>query len=106
MKTSTKKKIGEANSGAKSGHWKGGSKSTDALNGRRAWEKATGKKIPKGYMIHHKDGDPTNDNISNLKLVRIGGHNTIEKKGKSWRKQGEKVNKPNTGTDAMQRKYR
>lgn len=105
MKQSTKDKIGKANSGKKSGHWKGGSKSTDALNARRAWEKHTGKKIPKGYMIHHRDGNPENDAISNLQLVRIGAHNTIEKKGKSWKEQGKKVNKPNKGDDT-QRKYR
>jgi len=103
MKQSTKDKIGKSNTGSKSGHWTGGSKSTDALNARRAWEKHTGKKIPRGYTVHHKDGDPTNDNISNLKLTR--SHNTIEKKGKSWKEQGKKVNKANKGDDT-QRKYR
>lgn len=95
MKESTRKKIGEGNKGPKSGHWTGGSKSTDALNAKRAWEKHTGKKVPKGYVIHHRDGNPENDEFSNLKLVRRGGHNTIEKKGKSWKEQGEKRNKPN-----------
>jgi len=105
MKESTKKKIGAGNKGSKSGHWTGGSKSTDALNARRAWEKHWGKKIPKGYIIHHKDGDPSNYAVSNLKMVRQGSHNTIEKKGKSWKEQGKKVNKPNKNK-ALQRRYR
>jgi hypothetical protein len=28
-----------------------------------------GKEIPKGYVIHHKDGDPSNDILSNLDLL-------------------------------------
>lgn len=105
MKESTKKKIGEANSGKKSGNWKGGSKSTDALNARKAWERHTGRKIPKGYIVHHRDGNPANDSLSNLAIVRRGAHNTVEKKGKTWKEQGKKVNKPNKNK-ALQRKYR
>lgn len=105
MKEATKKKIGAANSGKKSGNWSGGSKSTDALNGRRAWEKHWGKKIPKGYIIHHKDGNPENTAIGNLSMVRRGAHNTIEKKGHDWQEQGAKVNKVNKNA-ARQRKYR
>jgi hypothetical protein len=105
MKESTKKKIGAANKGSKHGRWKGGSKSTDSLNARKAWEKNWGKKVPKGYIVHHKDGDPTNNSAGNLKIVRQGAHNTIEKKGKSWKEQGKKVNKVNKNK-AKQRKYR
>lgn len=82
-----------------------GSKSEDSRRARTAWEKAWGKKCPAGYTVHHKDGDPTNNAVSNLKLITIAEHNTEEKKGKSWKEQGKKVNKRNTGDDT-QRKYR
>jgi hypothetical protein len=105
MKADTKKKIGAANSGSKSGRWKGGSKSTDALHARKAWEKHTGRKIPKGYIVHHRDGNPENEELSNLAVVRRGAHNTIEKKGHNWKEQGAKVNKVNKN-QSKQRKYR
>ena len=37
--------------------------------------------IPKGCYIHHKDGDPLNNNISNLECVSPKRHNTIHLKG-------------------------
>ena len=33
---------------------------------RALWEKINGKKIPKGYHIHHLDNDKTNNDIKNL----------------------------------------
>lgn len=41
---------------------------------RYVWEKTHGKKIPKNCAIHHKDGNPKNNNISNLKLVSKEWH--------------------------------
>ena len=37
------------------------------------WEKAFGK-IPKGMLIHHKDGDLQNDSVENLELVSRAEH--------------------------------
>lgn len=45
-------------------------------NYRQVWEKEYGK-IPKGYEIHHIDGDRSNNDISNLKCVSIDEHYNI-----------------------------
>jgi len=36
---------------------------------RRAVEKATGKKIPKGMQVDHHDDNPQNRSLSNLKVI-------------------------------------
>lgn len=38
-----------------------------------------GKEIPKGYDIHHKDGNTENDNLENLEMVSHINHLTIHK---------------------------
>jgi hypothetical protein len=43
-------------------------------NYRKIWENYTGLKIPKGYHVHHKDGDRTNDNPENLICVSPEEH--------------------------------
>ena len=107
MKKAIKEKISKATSGKKSPHWKGGSKSTDALNARRAWEKHWGKVIPSGYMVHHKDGNAQNNHISNLQLVKLGEHNSDHKKGKTLKQQTKGVtNKPNKNDEGPQRRFR
>jgi len=85
-----------------------GSKSTDALKSRKAWEKHWGKKVPAGYMVHHKDGDPTNLAPSNLMIVTLERHNSMSKKGKSLKQQEHaSKNKPNiAGSEKPQRRYR
>lgn len=44
------------------------------------WEEHYGKSIPDGYVIHHKDGDRTNNEIFNLqcceKTLHMRCHNT------------------------------
>lgn len=40
---------------------------------RLAWEKHHGK-VPKGYHIHHKDGNKTNNDINNLQLISASEH--------------------------------
>lgn len=40
---------------------------------RKLWEKLYGK-IPDGYHIHHKDGNPLNNNIENLECVSPQEH--------------------------------
>ena len=45
---------------------------------RLVWEKANGP-IPKGQLIHHRNGDATNDDISNLQLVTRSAHLSIHR---------------------------
>ena len=40
---------------------------------REKWRKEKGE-IPKGYHVHHKDGDPSNNNLENLELVSPQEH--------------------------------
>jgi hypothetical protein len=46
---------------------------------RDVWEHYNGK-IPKGYHIHHIDGNPSNNDISNLQLMEASEHLTMEVK--------------------------
>lgn len=41
------------------------------------WEKHNGKKIPKGYEIHHKDFNKLNNNIDNLQLITPSEHTKL-----------------------------
>lgn len=43
-------------------------------NYRNIWERHTGQKIPRGYHIHHKDGNRTNDLPENLICVSPEEH--------------------------------
>lgn len=43
------------------------------------WEKHHNKKIPEGYCVHHKDGNPLNNEIENLELMTIKKHNKIDR---------------------------
>ena len=69
------------------------SKSDKRLH-RVVWEYYNGK-IPKGYHIHHIDGDCTNNNISNLQLIEDRKHLRYEGKkrfreNKEWFKEFHK----------------
>ena len=94
--------------GKKANAWKGGSKSTDSNRARDAWEKHWGKKVPKGFIVHHADGNPENNHISNLKLMRLAQSNKIHKKGKTLNQQEHQAkNKPNkSDTEKPQRRFR
>lgn len=85
-----------------------GSKSTDALHARQAWEKYWHKKVPKGFMVHHRNGDPTDNRPSNLMIVSRAKSNRIHKEGKTLAEQKYAAkNKPNIGTeDGKQRRFR
>lgn len=41
------------------------------------WEKHYGKKVPKGYQIHHKDKNKTNNDINNLQLISASEHTRL-----------------------------
>lgn len=43
---------------------------------RLVWEAFVGE-IPKGYIVHHKDGNRQNNSLSNLKLVTTKEHHDI-----------------------------
>lgn len=51
---------------------------------RKIWEITNNKKIPKGYEIHHIDGNHDNNEPDNLKLVSIEEHLEIHKQQKDW----------------------
>ena len=45
------------------------------------------EKLPRGLVVHHIDGDPTNDSVSNLSLMTHAGHNNLHAKDrKVWNK--------------------
>jgi uncharacterized CHY-type Zn-finger protein len=46
---------------------------------RYVWEYYNGE-IPKGYQVHHKDHDKSNNNIENLELMTTRNHQTLHGK--------------------------
>lgn len=56
--------------GKRSPNWKGGNRSYWAILSRKVWEEYHGRKIPKGYLIHHKDEDWKNIDPENLELTK------------------------------------
>lgn len=45
------------------------------------------EKLPRGLVVHHIDGDPTNDDANNLSLMTYTAHNRIHSKDrKIWNK--------------------
>lgn len=52
----------------------------DIAEHRVIWESKYGK-IPKGYNIHHKNGNKIDNKIQNLELLHIGKHNKKHNRG-------------------------
>ena len=50
---------------------------------RYVWAKFNGV-IKKGYHIHHKDGDKTNNHISNLEIMSASDHSKLHAKTNKW----------------------
>lgn len=50
--------------------------------GRKIWEEHYGE-IPKGYVIHHIDGDTKNDRIENLRCMSKSEHKKLHEKEKT-----------------------
>jgi len=58
------------------------------VKAKKIWMQYWRESIPKGYEIHHVDGNNLNNNICNLALVTIEYHDDLHKEfGKrKWRK--------------------
>ena len=52
---------------------------------RLIWESYNGE-VPEGMVIHHIDGNKTNNNISNLEALSKSTHTTLHNKGNNSRK--------------------
>lgn len=50
---------------------------------RAIWERYSGEKIPKGYIIHHIDGNRLNNEFSNLMCVSPKEHSKLHKNGEA-----------------------
>jgi len=50
---------------------------------RRIWEEANGT-IPKGWHIHHRDSDFTNNAVSNLACLRAEEHMSLHNRGPEY----------------------
>lgn len=79
-----KSKRGKEFLGADGRMWVRGIRSSKSRNSKRkavvVMEEYLGIEIPKGFHIHHIDGDPLNDDISNLALITTTAHNRIHHK--------------------------
>lgn len=51
------------------------------LKHRVVWLQA-GREIPKGYILHHKDLNPSNNVLSNLQLITRGDHHKLHNPGR------------------------
>ena len=50
---------------------------------RYVWKTYNGE-IPEGFHIHHKDGDRSNNDISNLELLSASEHSKLHAKDNAW----------------------
>jgi hypothetical protein len=48
------------------------------------WEKHNQCRVPRGYVIHHKDEDKDNNNITNLQLMTCNDHNRLHMTGNQY----------------------
>ena len=58
---------------------------------RYVWEYYNGA-IPKGYDVHHKDHDKSNNDISNLELITKAEHTKLHSKDTSYETKVERMN--------------
>lgn len=57
---------------------------------RYIWEKKNGK-IPKGYVLHHKDRNPLNDTIDNLEILTRAEHLEVHRKEHNKKRQRRRI---------------
>ena len=43
------------------------------------WEEHNRRKLPRGYVIHHRNGDPLDNRIRNLQAMPMAKHNSLHK---------------------------
>jgi len=78
----TRRKISRSVTGKKNPRYK---------DGRRMYRKIAGAKSGKGNIVHHKDGDRTNNKKSNLEVVpksKRGAHDKAHNRGANFKKSG------------------
>lgn len=51
---------------------------------RFVWLVCSQREIPKNCVIHHKDGDPSNNDISNLQILTFSEHSTLHCNENEW----------------------
>lgn len=44
---------------------------------RYIWEQVNGRRLPPGWVVHHKDLDPTNNHPDNLQAMRAEDHSAL-----------------------------
>lgn len=49
------------------------------------WWKHTGRLVPKGHHLHHVDGDPQNNTLSNLQILTASEHSRVHGQVKAIR---------------------
>lgn len=54
------------------------------------FEKKTGKKVPKGSDVDHKDNNHSNDDMKNLRVLKHGKNTAKENKRRAGKKENEK----------------
>lgn len=54
--------------------WTGGCEKYWSQQARKIWEGYYGYRIPRGFAIHHRDQDTTNNNIENIVMLPRGLH--------------------------------
>ena len=52
------------------------------LKSHYVWSKEHNRKVPKGFVVHHKDLNPKNDSSKNLKLMTKAKHNKLHTSNK------------------------
>jgi len=99
-KLKIKKDISFMKMGAKNPHWKGGKKMIMGyvavrknmkyiLEHRLVYNKTFGTRLSSGVIIHHKDGNPLNNNPSNLVAMSLEEHSRLHNKNRKRRDNGQ-----------------
>lgn len=77
MSEEHKEKLGLYKKGSQRHIWKGGLREYHRKIGITVWEEFWHEKVPKGYEVHHVDGDWKNNDITNLALLPIRVHKFV-----------------------------